>query len=143
MLKTFELPDDIIKQHERDAVYHASGFVLCTVRIEQWMRKNARDEVCLLVVEDNENSRNLIRHAHRHLQNPAGFEQADHRMKELLPLTTIKHDPLFEPKKKSSVLQVADFCAYVMKRTLMNPGDQRYLPYYRPLHGQVFSYPDV
>jgi hypothetical protein len=130
----FPLPEGI-QPKERDALCHACGFYSCAIKIEQWMRRNTRDEVCLLVIEDNHNSRFILREAQRHFQgkhpgtsNPPG---------QPFPLGTIKQDPLFEPKQKSSLLQVADFCAYVLKRMFMNPTDPRYAPFYLAIGKQV------
>jgi hypothetical protein len=51
------------------------------------------------------------------------------------PLRKIKHRPLFEAKAPSSALQVADFCAYVFKRRLMQ--DRRYDRFFEPIHAQI------
>ena len=54
------------------------------------------------------------------------------------PFRRIKQDPLFEPKKKSSLLQLADFWAYVAKRNAMNPGDPRYSRFLDPMIPQIY-----
>jgi hypothetical protein len=36
---------------------------------EQWMRRDAKDEVCMLIVEDNEQARRFIRDVHNRYQD--------------------------------------------------------------------------
>jgi uncharacterized protein DUF3800 len=133
--RAFTLPDGF-KQRDKEAWCHASGFLVCAIQVDLWMRSNANDEICLLVVEDNDNSRRVLREAQRHHQgkNLPGLPKEARR---IFPLRKIKQDPLFEPKRKSSVLQVADFCTYVFKRILMNPSDERYAPFYDAFRRQV------
>ena len=46
------------------------------------------------------------------------------------PYRKIKEDPLFQPKRSTSVLVLADFCAYVVKRIVMNNDDPIYSRFY-------------
>ncbi len=104
---------------------HMVAFARCAVCIEAYMRNECDDEVCLLVVEDNAEHRSWIRAAQQYLQNRL-MDPVDEEMSKvpLLPFRKIREDPLFAGKSPLSVLQVADFCAYVWKRKLMN--DARY-----------------
>jgi hypothetical protein len=123
--QTFEIPEDT-KPHEKLAWCHVGAYMCCALQVDNWMRKNTNNEVCLMIVEDNDNSRALIRNNHRYHQDRTKI--LDESVRRSFPFRTIKQDPLFEPKSKSSPLQIADFCAYVWKQMLMNSTD--------PLYGQ-------
>ena len=83
------------------------------------MRREASDEVCLMVVEDNDQARAVIRDTQSYYQNRDIAETLNEKSRKHFPFRKIKEDPLFQTKRKSSPLQVADFCAYVFKRHLM------------------------
>jgi hypothetical protein len=103
------------------------------MRVESWMRREAHNEVCFLVIEDNQQARSLMKGALNYAQD-GEFTAAIKRYlpidntapkeialrAQLLPFRRIQEDPLFQEKKKSSPLQVADFIAYVCKRLVMS-----------------------
>jgi len=105
----------------------AMAYTICALRCEHWMRTRNPKEVCLLIVEDNESARTAVKHVHRMHQDRSMMELA-FSPQELgnypVPFQKIKQDPLFQPKAPASVLQLADFGAYVMKKYFMK--DQRY-----------------
>lgn len=103
---------------------HVLAFTSCSFFIEQWMRLNASNENCLLVVEDNDRARSLLRGMHQWHQSAEAREVFKDLGREFFPFRKIREDPLFQKKRSSSGLIIADFCAYVMKRILM--GDERY-----------------
>jgi len=119
---------------------HAVSFMVCAMQVEMWMRKKTSGETCLLVVEDNDQARKLITETQTTHQSAAAYSQiygADisDEHAEFFPLRRIKHRPLFETKAPSSALQIADFCAYVFKRTLMK--DRHYDRFFRPMQEQI------
>ena len=91
----------------------------------------------MLVIEDSPAYRKVTREAHNYYQRPDIGYRVPLELRRFLPLQRIKEDPLFQGNRASSVLQVADFCAYVFKRFLMNREDSRYLPFFDPWRGQV------
>jgi hypothetical protein len=116
---------------------HALAFQVATLRVDQWMQANARQEVCMLVVEDNAQARTLIRRFHRNNQNRGMAAELPADRQKYFPLRTIKEDPLFQEKRPLSVLQLADFCAYVFKRVLMK--DQHYLRFLLPMREVLYD----
>jgi hypothetical protein len=114
---------------------HVTAFTIRSMHVEHWMRKYASDEVCLLIVEDNQQARTLIKETQ--LYHPDGriISTLDEKARVHFPLRKIKEDPLFQNKRKSSILILADFFAYVFKRKLMN--DARYQRFVNPLRGQL------
>jgi hypothetical protein len=62
---------------------------------------------------------------HTHHQDKKLVDVLDEQSLRHFPLRKIKEDPLFQPKKPTSPLGIADFCAYVWKKVLMK--DDRYV----------------
>jgi hypothetical protein len=101
---------------ERAIFAHASAFSACVIGVDQWLRKHHPDEVCVLVAEDNDQARKTIREVIRFQQKKDSPFAQGGNYGHLFPLKRIMEDPLFSPKKPSSVLQLADFWAYVAKK---------------------------
>lgn len=120
--QTFELPADM-PLHDKTVAAHVFAFMNCAMGVEHWLRGH-HNEICLLVIEDNDNARKMIRDTQRHYQDRKIAPTLDEKAKLHFPFRRIKQDPLFEEKRPLSVLQVADFIAYVWKRKLMD--DERY-----------------
>jgi Protein of unknown function (DUF3800) len=127
-----------LSEAERAVGAHVTAFMVAAMKVEQWMKTNAPNEVCMMIVEDNEQARKLIRETQNYHQSRKIVDIIDDaKAKKLLPLKRIKEDPLFQGKRQSSVLQVADFCAYVWKKFLMN--DVRYKRFLDPMKPQFFD----
>jgi hypothetical protein len=120
-----------LDERQRATLAHGGTFMMCAAKIDQWMREQARNEVCLLIVEDNNEARSVLRSFHRVQQDkgrPGAFSGVG--------IGRINEDLLFQQKRPSSALQLADFCAYVLKRSLM--GDPRYDRFINPMRGQFY-----
>lgn len=126
--KTVEAFDSLSPSAKAVAA-HVTAFTVASMQIDRWMRKNAPTEVCMLIVEDNHQARLLMKQTHIYHQDRSQIQFIDEEISECFPLRKIKEDPLFQNKKKGSILQVADFFAYTFKRFLMN--DQRYIRFIR------------
>ena len=112
---------------------HVIAHNTAVCRIEYHMRQYCSGENCLLVVEDNANARNAIRDFHILHQDKRMGDFINPDAKRYFPWKRIQSDPLFQPKRRSSPLILADFAAYVFKRSLM--GDtryERYIDQFRP-----------
>ena len=134
--RTFDGSDMSRREKARGA--HLVSFTTAAMQTEMWMRQNASNEVCLLVVENNDEVRRLITETQNTYKSEANLRKAwggelSEREQKYFPFRKIKQSPLFEPKTPSSVLQIADFCAYVFKKWLMkNPHYDRFLNPLRP-----------
>jgi hypothetical protein len=106
------------KNEQQTAHVRAAGN--CSVQIERIMRDQFPDEVTLLVMEDNQSNRQVIKEQHQLFSVVDGphpeLQMFDPRV---LPLTKIRGTPHFEEKGNASLLQLADFCAVVIKRQFM------------------------
>ncbi len=110
---------------------HVTAYMVCALNVDHWFRQKTNDEICLMVVEDNQQVRRFLKETHKYNQRRDIIEELNENEKTFLPLKRIVEDPFFQPKHKSSALQLADFCAYVIKRKLM--GDSRYDRFYGPI----------
>jgi hypothetical protein len=119
---------------------HVTAFMSCAMQVEHWMRHEAPDEVCMLIVEDNDRARKMIRDTQLHHQRPEIVKGLDERGKEHFPFIKIKEEPSFQRKRKLNPLQVADFCAFVFKRFLMNQNDPKWLRFFNPMRDQMAAY---
>jgi len=124
---------------EKTLAAHVTAFIACAVQVEQWMRRNTNGEICMMIVEDNDNARRFIRQFQNHYQQQDVAQTLDAEARRFFPFRRIKHDPLFEPKKRSSILQPADFWAYVAKRIAMNSDDRRFRRFYDPMYPQYWQ----
>jgi hypothetical protein len=89
----------------------------------------------MLVIENNDRAKKIINDVQRYHQDKRIIGIIDEKAKEHFPFRKIKEDPLFQPKRPSSALIVADFCAYVLKKMLMR--DKRYDRFFEPIKKQM------
>jgi hypothetical protein len=137
--KAFDIPKEMPESY-RTIAAHVCAFLNCEMIAEQWMRKYATNEICMLIVEDNDQARKNIREVHTYHQEKKLAQTLDENELKYFPLRKIKEDPLFQPKKPSNPLIVADFCAYVWKKYLMK--DQRYDRFFEPFKNKLVSFED-
>lgn len=108
------------------------------MRVDRYMREEVPNELCLLIVEDNNESRKSIRSLQNSSQDVSGLDRYGRYWGRYLPLRSIKEDPLFQPKRADSMLTVADFVAYVFKRQLN--GDRRFAELTRVLRASLIPH---
>ena len=137
--RTFELPDDWTEAQITVAA-HVSTYMSAAMVAEHWMRQNASNENCLMVVEDNDQARKSIRDLQAHHQDKRIELTLNEKERQHFPLRKIQEDPLFQPKRQSNPLVLADFCAYVFKRVLMR--DSKYERFFDPFRPKLISFDD-
>lgn len=111
-----------------------AAYVMCVGQAEAWMRNHAEsDELAMVIMENNNQARTTISSAHHFardlhkIQRPVSIDAASGRVTKTVPLFSeefgferVIEDPHFAEKEGSSPLQIADICAFVIKRKLMN-----------------------
>jgi len=117
-------PWEKASEAEKAIFLHAAAFSGCVLGVDDWMRKEHPNEVCLLISEDNDQARKTIREVIRYQQSKKAAKIFSDKYKRRFPQRKIKEDPLFQPKRSSSVLQLADFWTYIAKKRFMK--DARY-----------------
>lgn len=109
---------------------HMIAFSVCLLEIEKYMQSSdavEAGEVCSIVVEDNTQMRGEMRSVARYFKNAAAASHGS----ELLPLSRIVDTPHFEEKTAASLLQLADTCAFCVKRHAMGARDE--MRFYEPI----------
>jgi Protein of unknown function (DUF3800) len=112
------------------AIHHAYTYSLCAIAAERYMRDSAEEsELATLILENNENAQKVIKLVHSSLQRRKPDEELLAHLADLeqmapgcVPITKIKHDPLFM-SKENHVLQIADACAFTIRRFLEDKSD--------------------
>ena len=100
--------------HELSITTHAVAFLHCVLNVEELMRQNWPDEIAQLVSEDNSDARAAIKDSYALMRDPT---DGVHRS-SLLPLRKILGPVLFAEKTESRPLQLADTCAFFIRRRL-------------------------
>lgn len=132
-------PSPETSKHDLIVFAHVCTFMSCAVQIDQWMRKCTTDEVCALIVERNSNAEKLMKDTQLYHQDKSITDTLDENAKKYFPFAKIKEEPWFQDKRKNSPLQLADFCAYVYKRILMDPKHKYCRPIFNILEPTIIK----
>jgi uncharacterized protein DUF3800 len=131
-----------------EIIAHGHAFFKFLMQMEVVLRATAQDEVGMLIAEDRDRVRKALKVAHAGFRGRALKEfQADwEKLKEglfklLLPLERIVETVHFAQKGESSLLQVADICAFAIKRHCMQASHSDRL--YNPMRDQLVFTPEV
>jgi hypothetical protein len=100
---------------------YAMATVQCVVQLEWHMRRNlARREVASITLENNSDLQRRIGEVFRLGTSGEMLNLLDDDVREgardLLPITRVIDEPSYQTKTSASLLQLADFCAFAMKR---------------------------
>lgn len=96
---------------------HAAAIAECTVSAEDLMRARAKNEVAALFAENNNEVRCAARETQILMRSAGGSQRLSLvRMNHLLPLKHVKDGINFVTKKESLALQLADACAWTIRK---------------------------
>ena len=121
----------------RDVVVHSVAFLECICLVEKIMRKCWPAEVAILIAED----RPIVRKNLREVQSWAQNKTVPHEGEELeyLPFRHIRDTVYWAGKREARLLQLADICAFVIRRHLDNRRHNQ--PLYSKLHPMMVAHP--
>jgi len=105
----------------------AAAYMACLMEVDIWLRKNAKNENCMVIVEDNNEARAIIRQVHQFHQDKS-IPWDD--LANYFPLRRVREDPAFQTKRPDHPLVLADFIAFIVKRVYMR--DARVSPFFEP-----------
>ena len=106
------------------------AFAICSYTIELWMRTRSTNEVGMVIMENNDQARRAIREFHHFGRDPRNADLLrSHKFGDLV-LSKVVDTVHFAEKAHSSPLQLADICAFTIKRHLVQTpeSDRFYLP---------------
>jgi hypothetical protein len=116
---------------------HAAAFFAAASFCERWLRKNAPEEIAVIVAENNDQSRGLIQYAHGFARDQKLAEEWGFAVPGHFPLTRIIDTPHFASKTQVSLLQLADACAFSIKKRLVGARDSE--RFFLPLADHLIS----
>jgi hypothetical protein len=138
-----EVPTDDVASHLQEAYTVAA--VACFMQTEMYMRQDhIGPEVCSIVMEQNQQLQKRIPEMIHFMRDPINNRSPDDTAELLpgweavMPLTKLIDTPACQPKTASSILQLADYCAFAMKRLLQGQKDGPQLV--RPFGAHLLSY---
>jgi len=92
---------------------HSMAFLEAVQRVESWMARRAPKEVAMLVAEDNPEMRVQTKRFHE------GYTRPEEQGGEGFRARHIVDGVMFASKQDSVLLQIADHCAFIVRRKLM------------------------
>jgi hypothetical protein len=127
-----------LNRHDLAIMLQAMASTMCTLAIETYMRTHhAVDELVMIVYENNDNAKALVRALHNLLRGPqdplAGSIQEAAEWAQVTPLKRVIDTAHFANKEDASILQLADLCAFILRRRIMGKTDcERFFEMIRP-----------
>jgi hypothetical protein len=129
-----------MSKHAFEVSCHAMCFASCVLRIEEFMRQIWPNEIAQIVAEDNAEARATIRGVTDLLRNPHRIKWETHDRDDILPLQRVRGPVQFAGKSDSRPLQLADACAFLIRRRYFRH-DDRSARFYRRLRPMMLMYP--
>jgi hypothetical protein len=120
---------------------HTSAFINSIQRVQFWMEKHAPEETAMVIAEDTPQLKSLLRNVHEGYTDPTLENETAFRAPNIIDAVH------FAKKDESLLLQIADHCAFIIKRNLMGKADvdecyRAIAPYiqreFKPVRGFVY-----
>lgn len=120
------------------ALAHCAAF--CTIGVDLHLRQACPpDEVAAMVYENNDVSRRTIRDMHNLFRSPQKSAAFEGEIARYLPITRVVDTAHFAEKSDTSLLQIADACAFSIARKLKGASDAD--RFYSPLANRLVLKP--
>jgi len=110
------LSPDTTKKSRHNFI-HTHAFINAIQRVQYWMEKNAPEETAMLIAEDTPEMKSTLKNVHE------GYTDKTRQDDEAFRAPNIIDAVHFAQKKDSLLLQIADHCAFIIKRKLMGKSD--------------------
>lgn len=109
---------------------HSKAFFRAARRIDQWMIENTKDEVIMLIAENVDTAKAIDQmhalYVDRSIERTPGAFQAERIIEQVS----------FMRKDQSGILQLADWCSFIIKRRMQ--GCNKIAPYFSNIEKQIF-----
>lgn len=116
----------------------ADAYVQAVAEIDRWMSRAARNEVVMLVAEDTPRAKGAIKLIHDGMIRDDNAHYEEHGL-DVFTTRYVVDTVHFAEKAHSALLQIADACAFVIKRHIMGKEDSNSL--FQELLPQLVSPP--
>tara|TARA_R110002110_G_scaffold335703_2_gene546350 strand:- start:1788 stop:2570 length:783 start_codon:yes stop_codon:yes gene_type:complete len=120
---------------EIEVAAHAITLAGCELSIEYWMRENTTNEVVLVTAEENSDIRKVAKEIHLMYRNKAELEKNGLGNHPYFPFVKIKDGLQFAAKSECQLLQIADVCAWAIRKRVKKDADAE--RYFGPLNKQI------
>jgi hypothetical protein len=114
---------EIGSQDELPERAHTVAFMSCVLTIDHWMRQYTEDENTILVVEDTNEKKSRMKKVFGTLSKASDMAEIP---LNITPVSRIIDTPHFVKKSESSILQIADAWAFLLRRKLLEKPDVEY-----------------
>lgn len=114
---------DEMTEHDFSVACHSIAFMGCMLRIEEFMRRIWPDEVAQMVAEDNDSARQTIKGVMALFRSESYINEVKEKHPGVLPLQRIRGPIHFAQKTESAPLQLADLCAFLIRRRFFKHDD--------------------
>lgn len=96
---------------------HTSAFINAIQYVQFWIEHNAPDENAMLIAEDTPEIKRVLRNVHEGYTDPTLENENAFKAPNIIDAVH------FAQKSESLLLQIADHCAFIIKRKLMGKTD--------------------
>lgn len=126
-----------------EAMPHVSAQFDCSMRIEDWMRRNAPDELAQLVHEDIPRSKKTLKRFHNYARDPVVGKHFSPQGARpgITPFVKISGPIYYADKYEERLLQLADTCAFAIARHLAGNAD--IIEVFEALRPQIVDWVDA
>ncbi len=114
---------------------HALAIIQCEIGVEMWLRKNTEREITHIIAENNDDVRLAAREAHVILRDKVEMEREGFVNHACFPFERIRDGLQFTTKAESRLLQIADACAWAIRRAANNAPNA--FRFYQPVRAQI------
>jgi hypothetical protein len=114
---------------------HALAIIQCEIGVEMWLRKYIEREITHIIAENNDEVRYAAREAHVVLRDEAEMAKEGFVNHACFPFKRIRDGLQFTTKAESRLLQIADACAWAIRRAANDAPNAFRL--YQPVRGQI------
>jgi hypothetical protein len=119
-----ELPEHERAKHSNIAE-HINAFARAEIAVERQMHIFPRNEICLLIAEDTDTVKTAVKLAHKIIRKPTS--RISDEFHGDIPIKRIVDTPHFAAKSESPPLQVADVCAFLIRRRFARQDNSQYI----------------
>lgn len=134
-----------ISQKSIDRFIHTEAYMMLARTVDHWMKRNAPNEVAMLIAEDTDKVKGALKLIHSAFAGGEDLDEFWHideaTLKRAFRTSRIIDTLHFAKKDEAPPLQIADTAAFFVKRQLMRMTDS--LEFYKKLEPHLYPAPRI
>ena len=131
-------PDRDWTERDLELSLYADTYARFAESVEQVMREVWSEENAILIGEDNDAIRSMVKVAHNHFRDRQWVEATNPNL-IYFPFERIREGVHFSPKNESRPLQIADFVTFFVRKRLMK--DRKAWDFYAKIEPHLLIHP--